>query len=92
MVCSAKRELARKPAADDDGLSIPSMALEIMCAAIRCGRILSRLRADGDVVVGVVNLPMLGKLYTASRGGGAHSTVPAFIAPPKHPSTNLFYV
>jgi fructose-1,6-bisphosphatase/inositol monophosphatase family enzyme len=24
-------------------------------------------------VVGVVNLPMLGKLYTASRGGGAYS-------------------
>ena len=30
------------------------------------------LEAGGDVVVGVVNLPMLGKLYTASRGGGAH--------------------
>jgi len=31
------------------------------------------LEAEGDVVVGVVNLPMLGKLYSASRGGGAHS-------------------
>ncbi len=30
------------------------------------------LEADGDVVVGVVNLPMLGHLYSASRGGGAH--------------------
>jgi histidinol-phosphatase len=29
------------------------------------------LEADGDVVAGVVNLPVLGKLYTASRGGGA---------------------
>src|SRR5580700_7836246 len=31
------------------------------------------LETDGDVVVGVVNLPILGKLYTAARGGGAHS-------------------
>lgn len=30
------------------------------------------LEADGDVAVGVVNLPVLGKLYTASRGAGAH--------------------
>jgi histidinol-phosphatase len=30
------------------------------------------LEAGGDVVVGVVNLPILGKLCTASRGGGAH--------------------
>src|SRR6202166_1663943 len=30
------------------------------------------LEADGDVVVGVVNLPVLGKLYSAGRGGGAH--------------------
>jgi histidinol-phosphatase len=29
------------------------------------------LESDGEVVVGVVNLPMLGKLYTAQRGGGA---------------------
>jgi len=29
------------------------------------------LEANGDVVAGVVNLPMLGKLYAASRGGGA---------------------
>ncbi len=29
------------------------------------------LEADGDVVAGVVNLPVLGKLYTATRGGGA---------------------
>ena len=29
------------------------------------------LEADGDVVAGIVNLPVLGKLYTASRGGGA---------------------
>ncbi len=29
------------------------------------------LEADGDVVVGVVNLPVLGKLYAASQGGGA---------------------
>ncbi|MGB6944279.1 MAG: inositol monophosphatase [Bryobacteraceae bacterium] len=29
------------------------------------------LEADGDVVAGVVNLPVLGKLYAASRGGGA---------------------
>lgn len=31
------------------------------------------LEAGGDVVVGVVNLPVLGKLYTGSRGGGAYS-------------------
>ncbi len=30
------------------------------------------LEKDGDVVVGVVNLPILTKLYTASQGGGAH--------------------
>jgi len=30
------------------------------------------LEADGDVVVGVVNLPILGKLCTAARAGGAH--------------------
>ena len=30
------------------------------------------LEADGEVVVGVVNLPVLGKLYSASRGAGAH--------------------
>jgi histidinol-phosphatase len=30
------------------------------------------LEAEGDVAVGVVNLPMLDKLYAASRGGGAH--------------------
>jgi histidinol-phosphatase len=29
------------------------------------------LEADDHVVVGVVNLPVLGKLYSASRGGGA---------------------
>jgi histidinol-phosphatase len=29
------------------------------------------LEAGDDVVVGVVNLPVLGKLYTAGRGGGA---------------------
>jgi histidinol-phosphatase len=29
------------------------------------------LEAGDDVVVGVVNLPVLGKLYAASRGGGA---------------------
>jgi histidinol phosphatase-like enzyme (inositol monophosphatase family) len=29
------------------------------------------LEADGEVVAGVVNLPLLGKLYVASRGGGA---------------------
>jgi histidinol phosphatase-like enzyme (inositol monophosphatase family) len=29
------------------------------------------LEADDDVVVGVVNLPVLGKLYAGSRGGGA---------------------
>jgi len=29
------------------------------------------LEADGDVVAGVVNLPLLGKLYIANRGGGA---------------------
>lgn len=29
------------------------------------------LEADGEVVVGVVNLPLLGKLFVASRGGGA---------------------
>lgn len=29
------------------------------------------LEADGDVVAGVVNQPVLGKLYTASRAGGA---------------------
>jgi histidinol-phosphatase len=30
------------------------------------------LEAENDVVVGVVNLPLLGKLYSASRGAGAH--------------------
>jgi histidinol-phosphatase len=30
------------------------------------------LEADGEVVAGVVNLPMLGRLYCASRGGGAY--------------------
>jgi histidinol-phosphatase len=30
------------------------------------------LEADNDVVVGVANLPILGKLYSASRGAGAH--------------------
>jgi histidinol-phosphatase len=30
------------------------------------------LEAEGGVAVGVVNLPVLGKLYSASRGGGAH--------------------
>jgi histidinol-phosphatase len=30
------------------------------------------LEADGDVVVGVVNLPVLGQVYSAGRGGGAH--------------------
>jgi histidinol-phosphatase len=30
------------------------------------------LEADGDVAVGVVNLPVLDKLYTGSRGGGAY--------------------
>jgi histidinol-phosphatase len=30
------------------------------------------LEAGDQVVVGVVNLPMLGKFYTASRGGGAY--------------------
>src|ERR1700733_3357150 len=29
------------------------------------------LQADGEVVLGVVNLPVLGKLYSASRGAGA---------------------
>jgi len=30
------------------------------------------LESGGDIVVGVVNLPVLGKLYSANRGGGAH--------------------
>jgi histidinol-phosphatase len=30
------------------------------------------LETEGDVAVGLVNLPVLGKLYVASRGGGAH--------------------
>jgi len=29
------------------------------------------LESDGEVVLGVVNLPLLGKLYVACRGGGA---------------------
>ena len=29
------------------------------------------LEADGEIVAGVVNLPLLGGIYTASRGGGA---------------------
>ncbi len=29
------------------------------------------LEADGEVVAGVVNLPLLGRIYMASRGGGA---------------------
>ena len=50
------------------------------------------LEADGDVVVGVVNLPVLGKLYIASRGGGAYCNGSRrFTLRPKHPSRNLFY-
>jgi len=30
------------------------------------------LEVDNEVVVGVVNLPLLGKLYSGSRSGGAH--------------------
>jgi histidinol-phosphatase len=30
------------------------------------------LESGGDITVGVVNLPLLGNLYSASRGGGAH--------------------
>jgi histidinol-phosphatase len=30
------------------------------------------LETEGDVVLGIVNLPVLGKFYFASRGGGAH--------------------
>ena len=30
------------------------------------------LEADGEIVAGVVNLPVLGKLYIGSRGGGAY--------------------
>src|ERR1700730_4716375 len=30
------------------------------------------LESNGEVVVGVVNLPVLGNLYTATRGSGAH--------------------
>ena len=30
------------------------------------------LEADGDIVAGIVNLPVLGKLYSAARGAGAH--------------------
>src|SRR6266404_6131356 len=30
------------------------------------------LEADGEVVLGIVNLPGLRKLYVASRGGGAY--------------------
>src|SRR5207253_227523 len=30
------------------------------------------LEAEGEVVAGVVHLPVLGNLYTATRGGGAH--------------------
>ena len=29
------------------------------------------LEADGEIVAGVVNLPMLGEMYVASKGGGA---------------------
>jgi histidinol-phosphatase len=29
------------------------------------------LEADGEIVAGVVNLPLLGRLYSAGRGGGA---------------------
>jgi histidinol-phosphatase len=39
------------------------------------------LEAGGDVVVGVVNLPMLGKFYTAGRGDGAYCNASAI-----HPS------
>lgn len=38
------------------------------------------LEADGEVMAGIVNLPMLGNLYAASRGGGAfrdHSPIHA---------------
>jgi len=31
------------------------------------------LESDGEIVAGVANLPVLGKIYTASRGGGAYS-------------------
>jgi fructose-1,6-bisphosphatase/inositol monophosphatase family enzyme len=38
------------------------------------------LEAGDDVIVGVVHLPLLGKLYTASRGGGAHCNASAIHA------------
>lgn len=41
------------------------------------------LEANGEVVAGVVNLPMLGKLYHASRGGGAYSNGAAIRASAK---------
>ncbi len=34
--------------------------------------VLVGLEADGDVVVGVCNLPVLGELYSAARGAGAY--------------------
>ena len=40
------------------------------------------LEAEGDVVVGVANLPILDKLYSASRGAGAHCN-----GSPIHPSS-----
>jgi histidinol-phosphatase len=40
------------------------------------------LEADGEVVAGVVNLPVLGKLYAANKGGGAHCNGSAI-----HPSS-----
>ena len=30
------------------------------------------LESDGEVVAGVVNLPLFGRLYSATRGGGAY--------------------
>ena len=41
------------------------------------------LEASGEIVVGVVHLPMLGKLYSASRGGGAHCNGSRIHASPK---------
>ena len=48
------------------------------------------LEAEGDVALGIVNLPVLGKFYFASRAAGRIVTIPAFRFRPKHLRVNLF--
>ena len=69
--CWAKKAPAAKARAVAVGLSTPLMARAIMSAAILSGPICWRSRTTAKSSLGVVNLPGLGLLYSASKGGGA---------------------